>query len=169
MIRFISYFLCYNSQSKGSDLVILYNCRTKKLPLSPDFIYNNSNALKMFRYDWNLMSNVGNNDNQQRVTEDVYYTYTTLVAFNNSLEKGGISAFDIIGDYLSNHKEITQSKDRKCQTYYEKMELWYKRYMSNPTPEQYQIICDEVQQLMKFLTKQEIIKESGCNLKRNYY
>ena len=59
------------------------------MPLSPAFIYNDSNALKIFRYDVNLMSTVGNNDNQQRVTEDVYYTYTTLVAFNNSLEKGG--------------------------------------------------------------------------------
>lgn len=148
--------------------MILYNCRTKKLPTTTNFEYNQTNQMKMFRYDEKLMNNAKNIEEQKRNTEDVYYTYNALVDFNNLLEKGNDSAFDIIDEYLSKHKEISQSKDRKCQMYYEKMKLWHKRYMSNPTPEQYKIICDEIQQLMKFLTKQEIIKESGCNLKRNY-
>ena len=32
-----------------------------------------------------------------------------------------------------------------------------------------QTIIIDVQDLMRFLAKQEIVKESGCNLKRNYF
>lgn len=150
--------------------MILYNCRTKKLPTTPSFDYNESNQYKMFRYNLELMNNYRlRKHTQQRLTEDVYYTYTTLVTFNNYLAKNDNSSFDILSDFILSHPEINQSDDNKCKTYYEKMELWHKRYTSNPTPEQYKIICDEVQHLMKFLVKQEIIKESGCNLKRNYY
>lgn len=149
--------------------MILYNCRTKKLPTTPNFDYNQTNQLKMFKYNFELMNNPKlRKHSQQRITEDVYYTYNALVTFNNSLAKKDNLAFEGIKYYIDSHIEIKQSDDNKCKTYYEKMEVWYKRYMSNPTPEQYKIICDEIQQLMKFLTKQEIIKESGCNLKRNY-
>ena len=65
--------------------MIIYSARTKKLPLSSDFIQNNSNALKMFNYDSSLMSNLGNIIIQERVASDVYYTYHTLVNFNNLL------------------------------------------------------------------------------------
>lgn len=149
--------------------MILYNCRTKKLPTTPDFNYNPTNQYKMFRYDFDLFQNAKNMTSQQRITEDVYYTYTTLVKFNNLLDKGNDSAFSILDEYILSHQEIKSSDDRRCRNYYEKMELWYKRYTSNPTKERYDEICKEIQQFMKFLAKQEIVKESGCNLKQNYY
>lgn len=149
--------------------MIIYSCRTKKIPTTPDFIHNISNEYKMFLYNSDLMSNCGCIEKQDLVTKDVYYTYTTLVSFNNSLDKGDDSAFDLLKDYLENHPEIKESLDRKCITYYDKMSLWYRRYTSYPTPELFKSICKEVQELMRYLKKQELVSESSCNLKRNYY
>ncbi len=148
--------------------MIIYSCRTNKIPTSPDFIHNVSNEYKMFGYNEDLMSSCSSIEIQDLVTKDVYYTYQTLVNFNNSLDKGD-SAFDILNDYLSAHAEIKDSKDRKCQIYYDKMDLWYRRYITNPSEKLYKSICDEVQKLMQYLEKQELVKESSCNLKRNYY
>ena len=83
--------------------MIIYSIRTKKLPLSDDFIHNNSNIIKMFNYDYNLMSSLGNIILQERVNKDVYYTYYTLVQFNNLLDVNVISAFNELNEYLENH------------------------------------------------------------------
>lgn len=149
--------------------MIVYNCRTKKLPTTPDFIHNITNEYKMFAYNLDLMSHCGDIEKQDLVTKDVYYTYTTLVSFNNSLDKEYKFAFDLLKNYLENHSEVKESLDRKCQSYYEKMDVWYKRYNSNPTDKVLEEIRAELQALMKYLEKQNIIKESGCNLKSNYY
>lgn len=149
--------------------MILYSCRTNKLPTKPDFDYNITNQFKMFNYDFDMFQNQKCKTSQQRITEDVYYTYTTLVNFNNSLDKGNASSFEILDEYLTSHTEITDSDDRRCQSYYDKMDRWYKRFTSNPSEKIYKEICDEIQSLMKYLKKNEIVKESGCNLKKNYY
>ena len=78
--------------------MIIYSCRTKKIPTTPDFIHNISNEYKMFAYNSDLMSNCGCIEKQDLVTKDVYYTYTTLVNFNNSLAKVNDSAFDLLKD-----------------------------------------------------------------------
>ena len=81
--------------------MIIYSARTKKLPLSSDFIQNNSNAFKLFNYDSSLMSNLGNIIIQERVASDVYYTYHTLVNFNNLLDVSISSAFKELNDYIN--------------------------------------------------------------------
>lgn len=149
--------------------MILYSCRTNKLPTKPDFDYNITNQFKMFNYDFDMFQNHRYKTSQQRITEDVYYTYTTLVSFNNSLDKDITSSFEILDKYLTSHTEVTDSDDRRCREYYEKMGRWYKRYISNPSENVYKEICDEIQTLMKYLKKIGIVKESGCNLKKNYY
>lgn len=149
--------------------MILYNTRTQKLPLSIDFYTNNINALKMFRYNATLMSNCGDYRIQEQVTSDVYYTYNTLVTFNNNLDKDVINAFKTLDNFLQEHEEIKESKDSRCKNYYVKMFYWNNRYKNDSSDTIVQTIQSEVQDLMRFLAKQEIIKESGCNLKRNYF
>ncbi len=83
--------------------MIIYTCRTKKILTTPDFIYDISNEYKMFAYNSDLMSNCGCIEKQDLVTKDVYYTYNTLVSFNNSLDNGNNNAFDLLKDYLENH------------------------------------------------------------------
>ena len=48
------------------------------------------------------------------------------------------------------------------------MYYWFNSYTTSPSEERFKKICDEIQQLMKYLERQGIVKESGCNLKRNY-
>lgn len=140
----------------------------KKMPTTPEFNYNISNEYKMFSYDYDLMGCGKLKTSQQRVTEDVYYTYNTLVDFNNSLDKRNDSSFEILDKYLREHEEIKQSDDRKCINYYDNMYYWFNSYTTSPSEERFKKICDEIQQLMKYLERQGIVKESGCNLKRNY-
>lgn len=148
--------------------MILYNTRTQKLPLSTDFYTNNANALKMFRYNETLMSNCGDYRIQEQVTSDVYYTYNALVTFNNTLDKNVKNAFTSLDKFLQEHEEIKESKDSKCKNYYDKMLYWSNRYKADSSDTIIQAIQSDVQDLMRFLAKQEIVKESGCNLKRNY-
>lgn len=149
--------------------MILYNTRTKKLPLSTMFINNESNICKMFNYNETLMSNCGSYEVQEQVTSDVYYTYNTLVKFNNSLDKNVINAFTLLNNFLQEHEEIKNSKDTRCKTYYDKMIYWNNRYKTDSSDITIQAIKSDVQDLMRFLAKQEIVKESGCNLKKNYF
>ena len=51
--------------------MIIYSCRTKKIPTTPDFIHNISNEYKMFAYNSDLMSNCGCIEKQDLVTKDV--------------------------------------------------------------------------------------------------
>ena len=101
--------------------MILYNTRIQKLPLSIDFYNNNANGMKMFRYNETLMSNCGSYKVQEQVTSDVYYTYNTLVTFNNTLDKDVKNAFTSLDKFLQEHKEVKESKDSRCKNYYEKM------------------------------------------------
>lgn len=149
--------------------MILYNARTQKLPLSTDFYTNNANALKMFRYNETLMSNCGDYRIQEQVTSDVYYTYNALVTFNNTLDKNVKNAFTSLDKFLQEHEEIKESKDSRCKNYYDKMFYWNNRYKTDSSDTIIQAIQSDVQDLMRFLAKQEIVKESGCNLKRNYF
>lgn len=149
--------------------MILYNTRTQKLPLSTDFYTNNANALKMFRYNETLMSNCGDYRIQEQVTSDVYYTYNALVTFNNTLDKNVINAFTSLDKFIQEHEEIKESKDSRCKSYYDKMIYWNNKYKTESSDTTIQAIQSDVQDLMRFLAKQEIVKESGCNLKRNYF
>lgn len=149
--------------------MILYNTRTQKLPLSTDFYTNNANALKMFRYNENLMSNCGDYRIQEQVTSDVYYTYNALVTFNNTLDKDVKNAFTSLDKFIQEHEEIKESKDSRCKSYYDKMTYWNNRYKTDSSDTTIQAIQSDVQDLMRFLAKQEIVKESGCNLKRNHF
>ena len=149
--------------------MILYNTRTDKLPLSTEFYNNHANGLKMFRYNETLMNNCGDYKIQEQITSDVYYTYNALVKFNNTLDKEVINAFNILDKFLQEHKEVKNSKDNKCKNYYEKMLYWNNKYKGDSSDSSVQTIISDVQDLMRFLAKQEIIKESGCNLKRNYF
>lgn len=149
--------------------MIIYSARTKKLPLSSDFIQNNSNALKMFNYDSSLMSNLGNIIIQERVASDVYYTYHTLVNFNNLLDVSISSAFKELNDYINNHSEIKESRDYRCRNLYDEMEYWNNKYKLDSSSESIKQICDKVQKLLEQLEKQKIVKKSSCNLKKNYY
>ena len=149
--------------------MILYNTRTKKLPLSTMFINNESNIRKMFNYNETLMNDCGNYDVQEQVTSDVYYTYNTLVTFNNTLDKNVINAFNTLDKFLEEHVEIKNSKDTRCKTYYDKMLYWYNKYNMDSSDTSIQAIISDIQDLMRFLAKLEIVKESGCNLKSNYF
>lgn len=149
--------------------MIIYSTRTKRLPLNLHFITDNSTAFKMFRYDENLMSRCGDLRNQEQITSDVFYTYNTLVKFNNTLDSNIKEAFIIVDKYLNEHQKINNSLDNKCRTYYDKIIVWNNRYIGNPSDEVIKGIRDEVQGIMKFLCKQEIVAESSCNLKKNYY
>lgn len=149
--------------------MIIYSARTKKLPLSSDFIQNNSNAFKLFNYDSSLMSNLGNIIIQERVASDVYYTYHTLVNFNNLLDVSISSAFKELNDYINNHNEIKESRDYRCRNLYDEMEYWNNKYKLDSSSESIKQICDKVQKLLEQLEKQKIVKKSSCNLKKNYY
>lgn len=149
--------------------MILYNARTQKLPLSTDFYTNNANALKMFRYNETLMSNCGDYRIQEQVTSDVYYTYNALVTFNNSLDKNVTNAFTSLYKFIQEHEEIKESKDSRCKSYYEKMVYWNNKYKIDSSDNTIQAIKSDIQDLMRFLAKQDIVKESRCNLKRNYF
>lgn len=149
--------------------MILYNTRTQKLPLSIDFYTNNANALKMFRYNETLMSNCGDYRIQEQVTSDVYYTYNALVTFNNTLDKNVINAFTLLDKFIQEHEEIKESKDSRCKSYYDKMIYWNNKYKTESSETTIQAIQSDVQDLMRFLAKQKIVKESGCNLKKNYF
>ena len=149
--------------------MILYNTRTQKLPLSTDFYTNNANALKMFKYNETLMSNCGDYRIQEQITSDVYYTYNALVTFNNTLDKDVKNAFTSLDKFIQEHEEIKESKDSRCKNYYDKMAYWNNRYKTDSSDTTIQAIQSDVQDLMRFLAKQEIVKESGCNLKRNYF
>ncbi len=149
--------------------MIIYSIRTKKLPLSDDFIHNNSNVIKMFNYDYNLMSSLGNIILQERVNKDVYYTYYTLVQFNNLLDVNVISAFNELNEYLENHNEIKESRDYRCRNLYDEMFYWNNKYKLDSSDESVNDIIKKVQKLLSDLDKQGIIKKSSCNLKKNYY
>lgn len=149
--------------------MILYNTRTQKLPLSIDFYTNNANALKMFRYNETLMSNCGDYRIQEQVTSDVYYTYNALVTFNNTLDKNVINAFTSLDKFIQEHEEIKESKDSRCKSYYDKMIYRNNKYKIDTSDNTIQAIKSDIQDLMRFLAKQEIVKESGCNLKKNYF
>lgn len=149
--------------------MILYNTRTQKLPLSTDFYTNNTNALKMFRYNETLMNNCGDYRIQEQVTSDVYYTYNVLVTFNNTLDKDVKNAFNSLNKFLQKHEEIKESKDSKCKKYYDRMIYWNNKYKKDSSDTTIKAIESDIQDLMRFLAKQEIVKKSGCNLKRNYF
>ncbi len=149
--------------------MILYNTRTQKLPLSTDFYTNNANALKMFRYNETLMSNCRDYRIQEQITSDVYYTYNALVTFNNTLDKDVKNAFSSLDKFLQEHEEIKESKDSRCKNYYDKMFYWNNKYKIDSSDNTIQAIQSDVQDLMRFLAKQDIVKESGCNIKRNYF
>lgn len=149
--------------------MILYNTRTQKLPLSTDFYTNNANALKMFKYNETLMSNCGDYRIQEQVTSDVYYTYNALVTFNKTLDKDVKNAFSSLDKFLQEHEEIKESKDSRCKNYYDKMFYWNNKYKIDSSDNTIQAIQSDVQDLMRFLAKQDIVKESGCNIKRNYF
>lgn len=149
--------------------MILYNTRTQKLPLSTDFYTNNTNALKMFKYNETLMSNCGDYRIQEQITSDVYYTYNALVTFNNTLDKNVINAFTSLDKFIQGHEEIKESKDSRCNSYYDKMVYWNNKYKIDLSDNTIQAIKSDIQDLMRFLSKQDIVKESRCNLKRNYF
>lgn len=149
--------------------MILYNTRTQKLPLSTMFINNGSNIRKMFRYNETLMNNCGDYRIQEQVTSDVYYTYNALVTFNNTLDKDVKNAFTSLDKFLQEHEEIKESKDSRCKNYYDKMIYWNNKYKKDSSDTTIKEIKSDVQDLMRFLAKQEIVKKSGCNLKRNYF
>ena len=49
------------------------------------------------------------------------------------------------------------------------MIYWNNKYKTESSDTTIQAIQSDVQDLMRFLAKQKIVKESGCNLKRNYF
>ena len=149
--------------------MILYNTRTQKLPLSTMFINNESNIRKMFNYNETLMNNCGDYRIQEQVTSDVYFTYNALVTFNNTLDKDVTNAFNKLDKFLQEHEEIKNSKDTRCKTYYDKMLYWNNKYNIDSSDTSIQAIISDIQDLMRFLAKLEIVKESGCNLKSNYF
>ena len=149
--------------------MILYNTRTQKLPLSTMFINNESNIRKMFKYNETLMNNCGDYRIQEQVTSDVYFTYNALVTFNNTLDKDVTNAFNKLDKFLQEHEEIKNSKDTRCKTYYDKMLYWNNKYNIDSSDTSIQAIISDIQDLMRFLAKLEIVKESGCNLKSNYF
>lgn len=115
------------------------------------------------------MSNLGNIIIQERVASDVYYTYHTLVNFNNLLDVSISSAFKELNDYINNHSEIKESRDYICRNLYDEMEYWNNKYKLDSSSESIKQICDKVQKLLEQLEKQKIVKKSSCNLKKNYY
>lgn len=149
--------------------MILYNTRTEKLPLSTEFYNNKANALKMFRYNETLMNNCGDYKIQEQITSDVFYTYNALVTFNNTLDSDVTNAFNSLDKFLLEHEKIKDSKDNRCKNYYDKMTYWNNKYKTDLSDNTIQAIKSNIQDLMRFLAKQEIIKESGCNIKRNYF
>ncbi len=149
--------------------MIIYTTRTKRLPTSTQFCNNQSNMWKMFDYDENLMKHCGDISIQERVTCDVFYTYNALIDFNNSFDKNTDDSFKALEKFINEHNEVRDSRDYKCRNYFEKIVYWNNKYKTDKSEESIEEIKTDIQNIMKYLAKQEIIKESGCNLKSNYY
>lgn len=149
--------------------MIIYTTRTKRLPTSTQFYNNDSNIRKMFQYDENLMNHCGDYRVQEQVTSDVFNLYNALINFNNSLDKRTNESFKNIDRFIEEHEEIKTSRDYKCRNYYEKIVYWNNKYKLDSSEKSLNEIKSDIQDIMKYLAKQEIIKESGCNLKENYY
>ena len=49
------------------------------------------------------------------------------------------------------------------------MLYWNNKYNIDSSDTSIQAIISDIQDLMRFLAKLEIVKESGCNLKSNYF
>ncbi len=145
----------------------MYHCRTERMPTSRGH-GNWRNYRKAFNYDRDLFIRHPNESIDELICQ-IAYTYNTLVLFNNNLFINRNYAFSLIHDFLSTHSDIKKCPDSKCRDLYKKFDYWDNLYQSNPTEETYQRICNEIQQILSFLCKKGFVKESGCNLKKNYY
>lgn len=152
--------------------LIIYSAKTNKVPLNNELWNGVVNFKKIKNYNINLLE-INENYTTIKdwsVIDDIHNTYNILVEFNNKLEKGNsLQTFIYLKENLDKHQEIKNSIDYKCRSYYDKMTFWYNLYMSNQTEKIYLRICDEVQDTLKYLAKQGIVKISGCNLKKNFY
>lgn len=147
--------------------MIVYSAKTKKIPISKDIQYSSSNFFKMMEYDKNLFFD--DNTDKYKMTSDVYYTYHSLVNFNNLLDVNVENAFSELNDFIISHDEIKTSQDFRCRNLFDEMTYWNNKYKTNPSKESVNQIIDKIQELLKRLAKQGLVKESSCNLKRNYY
>ena len=77
------------------------------------------------------------------------------------------SDIDFLKQNLTDNDDVVDSVDRKCRKIYSNLNIWYKRFVSNPK------CLDEINwqvvKSMKFYEKQEIFSITSTNLKRNYY
>ncbi len=149
--------------------MIAYSIKTKRLPTNGMVINNSSNGFKMIAYDKDLFYSVSDYDNQERLTSDVFNTYSSLVSFNNQLDLNVNNAFSFLDKFISDHIEIKTSKDFRCRNIYDEMEYWNNKYKLDSSSESIKQICDKVQKLLGQLEKQKIVKKTSSNLKKNYY
>lgn len=149
--------------------MIIYTTRTKRLPTSTQFYNNERNIRKMFQYDENLMSHCEDYKIQEQVTSDVLYTYNALVDFNNSIDKRTSESFESLNRFVQEHENVKNSRDYKCRNYYDKFIHWIGKYKKDSSSKSIDEIKEDIKGIMKYLAKQEIVKESGCNIKQNYY
>ena len=103
----------------------------------------------------------------------VYYSYTTLCKFNNSLvntyevNDSYIKSIEFVKNYLEQNQDIENSVDSKCRNIYDHLRVWYKRLINNPNS--LDDIKWEVAKTMKYYEKQGVFTIASINLKRNYY
>lgn len=149
--------------------MIIYSTKTNKLPVSDDILYSSSNFFKLYCYDKNLLCCGKGFEYQKRFAKDVFNTYYSLVNFNNLLDVNVHNAFLELNIFIEDNPEIKNSVDFRCRSLYDEMEYWNNKYKLDSSSESVKQICDKVQKLLEQLEKQEIVKKSSCNLKKNYY
>ena len=148
--------------------MIIYTAKTDKVP-TKSAIIDSSLWGKAFNNNYTLMSSGIGFDKQRQVVSDMHYTYYGLVSFNNKLDSDSKESFEYLNTFLNDYRMIKDSLDNRCKSYYEKMTYWYNKYSEDKSDKTVNEIKIDIQNLMKYLERLGIVKESGCNLKKNYY
>lgn len=151
--------------------MLIYGYKGKKCPKSTDCHYCEKNMWALIYYNIELFND--RNVNTEIWLRHVYYSYTTLCKFNNSLvniyevNDTYITNIEFVKNYLEQNQDIENSVDSKCRNIYDHLRVWYKRLINNPNS--LDDIKWEVAKTMKYYEKQGIFTIASINLKRNYY
>lgn len=151
--------------------MLMYGYRGKKCPVSTDCHYCEKNMWALIYYNIELFND--RNVNTEIWLRHVYYSYTTLCKFNNSLvntyevNDTYIANIEFVKNYLEQNQDIENSVDSKCRNIYDHLRVWYKRLVNNPNS--LDEIKWEVAKTMKYYEKQGIFTIASINLKQNYY
>ena len=148
--------------------MLIYGYKGKKCLVSTNE-NNHTNLWALYHY----FGEVYNGYPTSMIAKHVYYSYSTLCKFNNSLVNtykvtdNYLASIYFVKNYLEQNTDIENSVDSKCRSIYDHLRIWYKRLANNP--HSLDDIKWEVAKTMKYYEKQEIFRVASINLKRNYY